>query len=100
VFPDAGLKVFLTASAEERAKRRYKQLIDKGIDVTLSALFRDIQARDERDSTRSVSPLRPAEDAVTVDTTSLDIDQVVQRVLALVEQRFGPIEENPVPSTE
>jgi len=100
VFPDAGLKVFLTASAEERAKRRYKQLIDKGIDVTLSGLFRDIQARDERDSTRSVSPLRPAEDAVTVDTTSLDIDQVVQRVLALVEQRFGPIKENPVPSTE
>jgi len=100
VFPDAGLKVFLTASAEERAKRRYKQLIDKGIDVTLSALFRDIQARDERDSTRSVSPLRPAEDAVMVDTTSLDIDQVVQRVLSLVQERFGPIEENPVPSAE
>ncbi len=100
VFPDAGLKVFLTASAEERAKRRYKQLIDKGIDVNLSALFRDIQARDERDSNRSVSPLRPAEDAVTVDTTSLDIDQVVQRVLALVEERFGPIEEKPVPSAE
>ena len=100
VFPDAGLKVFLTASAEERAKRRYKQLIDKGIDVNLSALFQDIQARDERDSTRSVSPLRPAEDAVTVDTTSLDIDQVVQRVLALVEERFGPIEEKPVPSAE
>ncbi len=100
VFPDAGLKVFLTASAEERAKRRYKQLIDKGIDVNLSALFQDIQARDERDSTRSVSPLRPAEDAVTVDATSLDIDQVVQRVLALVEERFGPIEEKPVPSAE
>jgi cytidylate kinase len=100
VFPDAGLKVFLTASAEERAKRRYKQLIDKGIDVNLSALFRDIQARDERDSTRSVSPLRPAEDAVTVDTTSLGIDQVVQHVLALFEERFGPIEEKPVPSAE
>jgi len=75
-------------------------LIDKGIDVNLSALFRDIQARDERDSTRSVSPLRPAEDAVTVDTTSLGIDQVVQHVLALFEERFGPIEEKPVPSAE
>ncbi len=100
VFPDAGLKVFLTASAEERAKRRYKQLIDKGIDVNLSALFQDIQARDERDSTRSVSPLRPAEDAVTVDTTLLDIDQVVQCVLALVDERFGPIKEKPGPSAE
>ena len=89
VFPDAALKVFLTASAEERAKRRYKQLIDKGIDVNLSALFLDIQARDERDSTRSISPLKPAEDAVTVDTTSLSIDQVVEQVLLLVKERFG-----------
>ena len=89
VFPDAQVKVFLTASAEERAKRRYKQLIDKGIDVNLSALFLDIQARDERDSTRSISPLKPAEDAVTVDTTSLSIDQVVEQVLLLVKERFG-----------
>jgi cytidylate kinase len=100
VFPEAQLKVFLTASAEERAKRRYKQLIDKGIDVNLSALFLDIQARDERDSTRSVSPLRPAEDAVTVDTTSLSIEQVVQRVLELVEERFGPSREKPVPPAQ
>lgn len=89
VFPDAQVKVFLTASAEERAKRRYKQLIDKGIDVTLSALFLDIQARDERDSTRNISPLKPAEDAVIVDTTSLSIDQVVEQVLLLVKERFG-----------
>jgi cytidylate kinase len=89
VFPDAALKVFLTASAEERAKRRYKQLIGKGIDVNLSALFLDIQARDERDSTRSISPLKPAEDAVTLDTTSLSIDQVVEQVLLLVKERFG-----------
>jgi cytidylate kinase len=89
VFPDAQVKVFLTASAEERANRRYKQLIDKGIDVTLSALFLDIQARDERDSTRSISPLKPAEDAVTVDTTSLSIEEVVRQVLSLVKERCG-----------
>lgn len=89
VFPDAQTKIFLTASAEERAKRRYKQLIDKGIDVNLSALFLDIQARDERDSTRSISPLKPAEDAVTVDTTSLSIEEVVERVLSLARERFG-----------
>jgi len=93
VFPDAQVKVFLTASAEERAKRRYKQLIDKGIDVNLSALFLDIQARDERDSTRSVSPLKPATDAVTVDTTALSIDQVVAQVLALVSERLGTEQE-------
>jgi len=89
VFPDAQVKVFLTASAEERANRRYKQLIDKGIDVNLTALFLDIQARDERDCKRSISPLKPANDAVTVDTTSLSIDQVVEQVLALVKERFG-----------
>ena len=60
VFTDAGLKVFLTASAEERAKRRHKQLKDKGIDVSLAALSRDIEARDRRDSERSVAPLKPA----------------------------------------
>lgn len=89
VFPDAQVKVFLTASAEERAKRRYKQLIGKGIDVNLSALFLDIKARDERDSTRSISPLKPAKDAVMVDTTSLSIDQVVECVLSLVKERIG-----------
>jgi cytidylate kinase len=89
VFPDAQVKVFLTASAEERAKRRYKQLIDKGIDVNLSALFLDIKARDERDSLRSISPLKPAEDAVLVDTTELSIDQVVAKVLNLVRGRLA-----------
>ena len=67
----------------------YSEMVDKGIDVTLSALFLDIQARDERDSTRSISPLKPAEDAVTLDTTSLSIDQVVEQVLLLVKERFG-----------
>lgn len=84
VFPNAKTKVFLTASPEERAKRRYKQLIDKGISVNLSALLEDIQARDKRDSERSASPLKPAADAVTVDTTGLTIDEVVNKVLELL----------------
>jgi len=81
IFPDAPLKVFLTASAEERAKRRHKQLRDKGIDVSLAALARDIQARDERDSTRSVAPLKPAGDARLLDSTYLSIDVVTDTVL-------------------
>jgi cytidylate kinase len=84
VFPDATLKVFLTASADERAQRRYKQLIAKGIDVILCDLLKDIQARDERDTTRSLSPLRPAEDAITIDTTDLTIDQVVEQIMNLL----------------
>lgn len=87
VFPDAPIKVFLTASAQERANRRYKQLIAKGNDVNLSALFLDIQARDKRDSQRAISPLRPAQDAIVVDTTALSIEQVVAKVLELVRQR-------------
>jgi cytidylate kinase len=81
VFTDAGLKVFLTASAEERAKRRYKQLNDKGIDVSLAALSRDIEERDRRDQERSVAPLRPAEDARVLDSSEMSIDEVVQVVL-------------------
>ncbi len=81
VFPDATLKIFLTASAEERAQRRYKQLIGKGIDAILPALLRDLKERDRRDSERAVSPLKPAEDAIVIDTTDLTIDQVVKQVL-------------------
>ena len=81
IFPDAVLKVFLTASADERAKRRHKQLKDKGIDVSLTALSRDIDARDRQDSTRSVAPLRPAEDARLLDSSNLTIDEVTQTVL-------------------
>ena len=84
IFPDATCKVFLTASADERAERRYKQLKDKGVSVTLDGLLREILARDARDANRAVAPLRPAEDAVRIDTTGLGIDQVVERVLALV----------------
>ena len=81
VFPDARLKIFLTASAEERAKRRYKQLIEKGDDANIRALQQEIEARDRMDSERSVSPLRPAEDAVMLDTTTMSIDEVVAEVL-------------------
>ena len=83
IFPDAPFKVFLTASAEERARRRYKQLKDKGLNVTLAALLREIQARDERDATRSVAPLRPADDALTIDTTGIPVERVVAAVLAV-----------------
>jgi CMP/dCMP kinase len=84
VFTDAIVKVFLTASAEERADRRYKQLIAKGIDVKLCDLLADIQTRDERDSNRAIAPLRPAADAVLIDTSSMSIEEVLQKVLGLV----------------
>jgi cytidylate kinase len=91
VFPDAGLKIYLTASAEERAQRRYKQLINKGVGVNLRALLQDIASRDERDANRAVSPLRPAQDAVVIDTTSLNIEQVLATVLDHVRTRYPEI---------
>ncbi len=87
VFPDAPLKLFLTATAEERARRRHKQLIAKGISVTLDSLLRDIRERDARDAGRAAAPLRPAHDAVLLDTTELTIDEVVARVLSLWRER-------------
>lgn len=86
IFPDAETKVFLTASAEERAKRRYKQLKDKGLSVTLSSLLREIEARDVRDAGRAVAPLKPAADAVLIDSTGMPIDEVVAKVLSLVRK--------------
>lgn len=87
VFPAAPLKIYLTASAEERARRRHKQLKEKGSAVSLAALSREIAERDERDSTRAVAPLRPAPDAVTVDSTGRSIDEVVALVLGAGRQR-------------
>jgi cytidylate kinase len=84
VFPDAALKIFLSASAEERARRRYKQLKLKGINVSLPRLSGDIAERDAQDASRAVSPTRPANDAVVIDTTQLDETQVRERVLALI----------------
>ncbi|HEY4731756.1 MAG TPA: (d)CMP kinase [Gammaproteobacteria bacterium] len=81
VFAKANLKIFLTASQQERANRRYKQLKDKGMDVNLNTLFNEIVARDARDSSRVASPLKPASDAVVLDTTKLTIDEVVGYIM-------------------
>jgi len=88
VFQDAIIKIYLTARPEERAQRRYKQLIDKGIDASLADLLRDLKERDARDSERPISPLKPAKDAVVLDTTDLQIDQVMEQVLDLVTVRL------------
>ena len=85
IFPDASLKIFLTASAEARAERRYKQLKEKGESVNLSRLFREIKERDERDSSRAVAPLRPAGDAHIVDSTEMTIEDVLHAVKNLYE---------------
>ena len=81
VFPDAQLKIFLTASLNERANRRYKQLISKGIDAILPDLLRDLNERDRRDAQRSVSPLKPAKDVIVLDSTNLSIEDVVSQIL-------------------
>ena len=88
VFPDAVVKLFLTASAEARAERRYTQLKDKGMDVNIARLLTDIKARDERDSQRSVAPLVPAEDAVIIDSTDLDINQVFDSAMEIINSRL------------
>jgi cytidylate kinase len=81
VFPDAALKIFLTATAEARAERRYKQLMEKGIGANIATLLLDIRVRDERDTLRSASPLQQAHGASLLDTTALNIDQAVQEIL-------------------
>jgi cytidylate kinase len=83
VFPDALLKVFVSASAEERARRRHKQLIEKGISVTIEGLLRDIRERDARDASRTSAPLKPAADAVILDTTGMGIGAAIDFVLDL-----------------
>lgn len=83
VFPDASLKIFLTASPEVRAQRRYKQLIEKGIAANLGALSRDLAERDARDATRAVAPLVPAPDSQVLDSSALSIEEVVDRILQL-----------------
>ncbi|WP_028115481.1 (d)CMP kinase [Ferrimonas senticii] len=89
VFTDAEAKIFLTASAQERANRRYAQLKAKGYDVSIDRLLLEIQERDERDANRTVAPLKPAEDALEIDTTSLSIDQVVENVLNYVATKVN-----------
>jgi len=89
VFPRAVVKIFLTAGAEERARRRYNQLKDKGLGVTMRSLLEEIAERDERDSNRAASPLVPAEDAVVLDTSDLGIDEVVDHLWNLCQVRLN-----------
>ncbi|MBI5331287.1 MAG: (d)CMP kinase [Betaproteobacteria bacterium] len=90
VFPDARLKIFLTASVEERAQRRYKQLIEKGLGANLAALLQDLRERDERDAARAAAPLQQGADARLLETTSLTIDQAVAQVLAWFREAGDP----------
>lgn len=87
IFPDARLKIYLTATAEERAARRFKQLQEAGEAVNLAAILRDIQARDDRDMNRPVAPLKPADDATIIDSTNMSIDAVFEAILQLIEKR-------------
>lgn len=89
VFPNAQVKLFLTASAEARAQRRYEQLKAKGMDVNIARLLTDIKARDERDTNRSVAPLIPAEDAEIIDSTDLDITQVFDQAMEVISSRLN-----------
>ncbi|MAA65712.1 MAG: cytidylate kinase [Alteromonadaceae bacterium] len=86
VFPDAEFKIFLTASAEARAERRYRQLMDAGVDVSIDALLKEIRARDHRDMNRESAPLKPADDAQVIDSTGLGIEEVLGKVMAAVGQ--------------
>ena len=88
VFPDAPVKIFLDASAQERANRRFIQLQQKGLDVSLSSLLQEIEQRDHQDRNRPVAPLRPADDAIVLDSTSLSIVQVLEQVLDYVEKKL------------
>jgi CMP/dCMP kinase len=87
IFPDAPLKIYLTATAEERAARRFKQLQEAGEAVNLAAILGDIQARDDRDMNRPVAPLKPADDATIIDSTNMSIDAVFEAILQLIEKR-------------
>jgi cytidylate kinase len=87
VLPQAQLKIFLTANVEERAKRRYKEHMKKGKEAPMEKVIEDIVIRDQKDSTRKESPLRKADDAITIDTTCLTIDEVVNKIIELTEQK-------------
>ena len=87
VFADAQLKVYLTASAEERASRRYRQLLGKGETANLASLLDEIVARDERDMNRSVAPLKPADDAILIDSTQMSIEEVLETVQTMARER-------------
>ena len=94
VLPDADVKIFLTASAEERARRRYAELIEKGMDVTYEKTLEEVKERDANDENRAVAPLRPAADAVIVDTTGRDIEESLGMFFAVIERKLYDGEEN------
>ncbi|TMO62052.1 (d)CMP kinase [Pseudoalteromonas aurantia] len=96
IFPEAEIKLYLTASAEERANRRFLELNGRGLDVTLSGLLEDIKARDDRDMNRAVAPLVPASDAITIDTSELNAEQVFATVVEILEEavRTGKLEKS------
>ena len=87
MLPDAQVKVFLTASAEERARRRYRELLEKGEDVLFEEVLRDVQERDYNDSHRAVAPLKQAEDAVLLDTTGITLEESVSRLIQCIKER-------------
>lgn len=89
ICPNAELKLFVTASTEVRAQRRYKEFCEKGINTTYEKVLQDMIARDKRDSSRATAPLKPAEDALIIDTSDLNIDEVLQKIVPLVEQKIG-----------
>lgn len=89
VFPNAAVKIFLTASLDERARRRHKELLERGVDISFQQVKLDIEARDQRDSTRRIAPLRPAPDAVIIDTENMTLEQVVEEVLKICQTRFA-----------
>lgn len=89
VLPDADVKIFLTASSEERAKRRLKQLMEKGVNAEFESVLKDIEYRDRQDSSRDIAPLKPADDAVIVDTSSLDIEGTVELLSSVIEERLN-----------
>lgn len=89
VLPDAPVKIFLTASAEDRALRRYTQLIADGFNVDYATVLKDLQARDQQDQTRKTDPLRPAQDAIVLDTTHLSFEESMQKMLAIVREKYG-----------
>jgi cytidylate kinase len=89
IFPDAEAKVFLTASARERARRRYKQLVEKGIDANIDRLYDEIVERDRRDEQRAVAPLKPAPDARIIDTTTMSIDEVAESVISFLRNALS-----------
>lgn len=89
VLPEADVKIFLTASAEERARRRYEELANKGINVSFTDILKDMEERDYNDSTRAFAPLKKAEDAIEIDTTKMSIEEVIHRILQITEKGMG-----------